>query len=266
MKKVLFIAAAFALTIASCGNKQKVTESEMQDSVRAFEQFQIEASIKVQLDSLASEAQKLKGIPGIQNMKDGIQLTDEEKMVKPTYLLDVAEVNDLQTLSEKYRALAMLFVDKKVAEAYDMDVTPYDEAISKLLADVNDPALGTLNSTATYEENISTLYDAEEAAGRINLFWEMTTASTVEQVYVLCQNIDKYITAIDDEAAENMTFRMILLTDAMDRLSDYDNNVAELNDAIQPLKILDAITVDQLKAQLEELKGDMEAVRSSLLK
>ena len=94
----------------------------------------------------------------------------------------------------------------------------------------------------------------------------MTTASTVEQVYVLCQNIDKYISAIDDEAAENMTFRMILLTDAMDRLADYDANVAELNDAMQPLKVLDALTVDQLKSQLMELKGDIEVVRNSLLK
>lgn len=265
MKKILFLAAAFVLTLASCGNKQQPA-SEDQDSVKAFEQSQIEASIKVQLDSLASEAKNLKGIPGIQNMKDGIQLTEEEKMVKPTYLMDPAEVSDLQTLSEKYRALAMLFVDKKVAEAYDMDLTAYDEAISKLLAEVNDPALGALNSNTTYEENISILYDAENAAGRINLFWEMTTASTVEQVYVLCQNIDKYITAIDDEAAENMTFRMILLTDAMDRLANYDSNVAELNDAIQPLKILDALTTDQLKSQLEELKSDIEVVRTSLLK
>ena len=72
--------------------------------------------------------------------------------------------------------------------------------------------------------------------------------------------------AIDDEAAENMTFRMILLTDAMDRLADYDANVAELNDAMQPLKVLDALTVDQLKSQLMELKGDIEVVRNSLLK
>ena len=265
MKKVLFLAAAFALTLASCGNKQQKAELT-EDSIKVFEQNQIEASIKVQLDSLAAQAQKLKGIPGIQNMKDGIQLTEEEKMVKPDYLMDPAETADLQTLSEKYRALAMLFVDKKVAEAYDMDITGYDEAISKLLAEVNDPALGALNGNVTYEENISTLYEAEEAAGRINLFWEMTTASTVEQVYVLCQNIDKYITAIDDEAAENMTFRMILLTDAMDRLADYDANVAELNDAMQPLKVLDALTVDQLKSQLMELKGDIEVVRNSLLK
>ena len=266
MKKILFFAAALVLAMASCGNKQQQTTSEEQDSIKAFEQSQIEASIKIQLDSLAAAAQKLKGIPGIQNMKDGIQLTEEEKMVKPTYLMDPAEVGDLQTLSEKYRALAMLFVDKKVAEAYDMDITGYEEAISKLLAEVNDPALGALNANTTYEENISALYEAEEAAQRINLFWEMTTASTVEQVYVLCQNIDKYITAIDDEAAENITFRMILLTDAMDRLSDYDSNVAELNDAIQPLKILDAMSTAQLKKQLEELKGDIEVVRRSLLK
>lgn len=265
MKKILFLAAAFVLALTSCGNKQKQSEIT-EDSIKVFEQNQIEASIKQQLDSLASQAKQLKGIPGIQNMKDGIQLTEEEKMVKPTYLMDPAETADLQTLSEKYRALAMLFVDKKVAEAYDMDIAPYDEAISKLLAEVNDPALGALNSSITYEENISTLYDAEEAAGRINLFWEMTTASTVEQVYVLCQNIDKYITAIDDEAAENMTFRMILLTDAMDRLADYDANVAELNDAMQPLKVLDALNADQLKSQLMELKGDIEVVRASLLK
>lgn len=251
--------------VFSGDNSQK--QSEITDvSINVFKQSQIEASVKNQLDSIASLATYIKGIPGIQDMQERQMLTQKEKNVKPAYLIDPAKTVELQTLSKQYRALAMLFVDKKVAEAYDMDITPYDNAISKLLAEVNDPALGVLNSSVTFEENISSLYYAEEAAGRINLFWEMTTASTIEQMYILCHNIDIDITAIDDEAAENMTFRMIVLTDAMDRLAEYDANIADFDDVMEPLKLLDALTADQLKAQLMELKGDIEMVRASLLK
>lgn len=262
MKKLFFIAAAMVMAFTSCGNKTATVE-ESQDSIKSFEQNQIEASIKLQLDSLAAEAGRLQGVPGIQN--DIIQLTEEQKMVKPDYLIDPASVAELQLLSEKYRALAILLIDKKVAQSYDMPIEDYDKAISQLMADINDPALGLLTEGATIEENLNKLYEAEEAAGRINLFWELVTASSIEQIYLLAQNTDLYIGAISDEAAENMTFRIILLTDAMDRLTEYDSEILELNEAIQPLKVLDALTADELKKQLEELGEDITAVRASLL-
>lgn len=260
MKKILFIAAAVAMTMASCGNKKAVSEEVSEDSLIRFEQSQIEASIKLQLDSLASQASQLKGIPGIQDGK--IQLTEEQKMVKPDYLLDPTATAELTTMSEKYRALAVLLVDKKVAESYDMDITAYDEAIGKLLAEINDPALGVVNESATLEENLDALYNAENENGRINFFWELVTASSLEQIYILANNTDLYIGALDDTTAENITFRIILLTDAMDRLAEYDANIAELNDAMQPLKVLDAMSVEELKGQLEELREEIAAARS----
>ena len=64
-------------------------------------------------DSLASELGKLKQLPVV--MKDGaISLTDAEKQVKPDYLLDLTAADEAMTLSEKYRVLSAIEVDKEV--------------------------------------------------------------------------------------------------------------------------------------------------------
>jgi hypothetical protein len=39
-----------------------------------------------------------------------------------------------------------------------------------------------------------------------------------------------------------------------------------LNTALEPLYVINAISVDQLKSQLTELKGEIKAVREYLLK
>ena len=85
MKKLSILAVAFAaLAFAACGNKN-AKNAESADSVtKSFEQEQIEASIKMHVDSLASEIGKLKHMPFMQSNADGtVKLTKEELQVKP---------------------------------------------------------------------------------------------------------------------------------------------------------------------------------------
>lgn len=263
MKKLTFVAAAaLALVFASCGNKTQQAE-ETQDSV-AFEQSQIEAKVMVELDSIADEWNKLAPVEGVfANGK--IVLSEDELKAKPEYLLDLASIDNLTLLSQKYRALGVIAVDSKVAELYKMDVEPYQAAIAKIAADVNDPAVGSKDNAET-PEAIKAMYIAEKENGRINLFWEQAAAAVVEQLYVMSQNADKFLPAFDDKAASDLTYHVALLKLSLDDLATYDDNIKKLVELLAPLNEFNAISVDQLKEQLAAAKTQIEAARAELLK
>ena len=292
MKKLsIFAMALAAMLFTSCGGNKGTQEAEQADTLKTFEQEQIEAKIKMELDSLASEVGKLKQLPFLQTGENGITLTEQEKQVKPEYLLDPAIADNAATLAEKYRVLTALQVDKEIAKLYEMSVDDYDKAITKLLADINDPSFKAIEDSNTLFETSTTLYDAMEQNGRINYFWQigaaalveqlydamnennrinyfwqMAGASLVEEIYVMTENSDKFLSAFDDESTENITYRVVLLTDAINRLAEYDSELAPVVDAVSALEPLNAISVDELKAQLAEAKEKITEARNNLIK
>ena len=267
MKNIKFILVAAAIAaFAACGGQTK-SQTEGKDSVKCFEQEQIEASIRVQLDSIASVIRNLESLPMLEQTKNGkIVLTDEEKQVKPDYLLDPAVADEALTLSEKYRTLVALSIDQAVAELYDMDVTGYNESTAKLIADINDPAFRIFSEKGEDVLESQEIYDAEAAAGRLNLFWQAVATSLVEQMYILTQNTDKFLPCFDDEAVANLTYRIALLQGAIDRLVAYDPDLVEVSEALSPLYNLNSLTVDELKKDLESMSGEIAAARNNLVK
>ena len=267
MKKLSILAVAFAaIAFAACGNKTANNTESADSVVKSFEQEQIEASIKMHVDSLASEVGKLKQLPFLQKDNEGtFKLTKEEKQVKPDYLLAPAVADNATTLAEKYRILSALNVDQKIAALYEMPTEEYDKAITKLAADINDPSFKAVEDTNTLFETSTALYDAMNENGRINYFWQMASAALVEQLYLTNQNADKFLTAFDDEAAANVTFRIVLILDAVDRLSEYDPDIKPISEALAPLNVLNATTVDELKTQLNEAKDKINAARKALI-
>ena len=267
MKKLTFFAAIIAaMAFTACGGNKGAQTAEETDSIKAFEQEQVEAKIKLELDSLAAEVGRLKNLPIVRGGEDGVQLTAEEKKVKPDYLLAPSVAEDATTVAEKYRILSALSVDKAVANLYEMPVEEYEAAISKLAADINDPSFKVVDDASTIFETGQKLYDAMNENGRINYFWQLVASSLVEEIYVITQNTEKFITAFDDDSAANVTFRIVLLSDAVSRLSEYDPEFEPVAKAVDALSPLNAISVDQLKAQLEEAKEKIAEARAELLK
>ena len=121
------------------------------------------------------------------------------------------------------------------------------------------------NATDIYTTS-QALYNAMSENGRINFFWQLVSTSLVEQLYVISQNSEKFLSAFDDDAASNITFRIVLLTDAVARLAEYDEEIVPVAKAIEPLVVLNAISVDQLKTQVAEAKEEIVAARNALLK
>jgi len=268
MKKLSFFAIAFAtMLFAACGGNKTTQPAEETDTLKSFEQQQIESAIKMHLDSISSEIGKLKHPDFVQSGADGtIKLSKEEKQVKPDYLLSPAVADNASTLSEKYRTLSALGIDKRVAALYELPTEDYEKACTKLLAEINDPSFKQLDDATTLFETTSKLYEAMEANGRINYFWQMAASSLVEELYVANQNTDKFLGSLNDEAAANITFRIVLVLDALDRLTQYDPDIQPVAAAVAPLSVLNATTVDELKAQLADAKDKISAAREALLK
>ena len=267
MKKLSVLAIAFAaIVFAACGGKKSDAATPEADTLKSFEQQQIEASIKMHFDSIASEVSKLKQLPFVQEGQGGLTLTKEEKQVKPDYLLAPGVSEEATTLAEKYRILSALNVDRKIASLYEMPTEEYDKAITKLAADINDPSFKAIEDNNTLFETSSALYDAMNDNGRINYFWQIAAAALVEQLYVVSQNTDKFLSVFDDDAASNVSFRIVLILDAINRLSEYDADIKPVAEAVAPLDVLNAVTVDELKAQLAEAKDKIVAARKALVK
>ena len=267
MKKLSILAIAFAaIVFAACGGKKSEQAAENADSLKSFEQQQIEASIKMHFDSIAAEFSKIDQPKFVKETKDGITLTKEEKQVKPTYLLAPAIADEATTLAEKYRVLAALSVDKRIANLYEMPVEDFDKSITKLAADIDDPSFKDVEDKGSIFETSSDLYEAMEKNGRINYFWQLASAALVEQLYIVSQNKDKFLSTFNDETAANVTFRIILILDATNRLSQYDPEIQPVATAMTPLEHLNATSVAELKAQMQEMKAEIEAARKALVK
>lgn len=276
MKKVLYavLAIAVILSAASCKNnkKQQAQEAEAVDYSQETAEKMLADEINVDLANLVESAKKIKPVAFLKTQKDGkLVLTDKEKKVKPTYLLAPEAANDLVTLSQKYRAVGMLTSDKIIAELYEMPTTVFNEAIFALLKDINDPALECFFTLPpmdieTNREAFAQFVDDEYAEGRINFFWEGIAALTVEQVYILSQNIDKFLPAFTDETAADITYNFVCLHDGLTKTVNASPEMESLNEILKPLYVINAITVDELKGQLLQVKDEIATAREQLLK
>ena len=269
-KTTLTMAAVVAMAMTACTGKQKPAETAT-DTQQTFEEQQIKAGMNMQLDSLTNIWLGLqqRGLFGIDESGKPT-LSAEQKKVLPDYLFTPESLaGKTETLSAMYRAFTVFSIDKEVAALYDMkDV--WTPAIEKLTSEMNDPALkltlkGDIKYTKdNFEELNKKLYKLEEENGRANHFWESAATSIVEQTYLLSVNQDILLSKMTDKDAEDITYRIVLLLDAFEELSEYNPQLLQMLNVLQPLGKLNAISVDQLRQQLNETKEEVAASRAKL--
>ena len=266
MKKIsIIVVTLIALAFVGCGGTKGAKDKASADSVRIYEQSLIEESIKMHLDSLAAEIGKLKQLPFLQTDAKGVvKLSKQELQVKPSFLLSPSSAGNAVTLAEKYRLLSALVVDRRVARLYEMPTTSYDQSIKKLMAEISDPAFAEVEDDDNLSSALGELYNAMDKNGRINYFWQMAAASLIEQLFVITQNSEKFLAALDDETSANCTFRIVLIMDALDRLSEYDPDIVPIAEALEPLEMINATTVSDLTVQIEEAREQIADMRKSL--
>lgn len=266
MKKItLLLAAAMMVLVCACGNNQgNKKKSETKTNVE--EQY-IKADLKIKLDSLVKEMGRL-STPVMVDIQNGeLTLTDKEKKNKPAYLLPASKADEAVTLNEKYRVFSMLSCDMKVAELYGMPVDSYKQALAKLMTEINSPVFAKAESQSgePLESRIESFYNEAVNSGTLNLFWEATVAGTVEQIFILTQNIDKFLPCFDDKAASEISYRFILVHEGIKSLIPYHPELEQLQTILKPLEVINATNTAELRDQLLELKGAIENARGQLL-
>lgn len=254
-----------ASLLLSCGNKTQTTSDA--DSIAVFDQSKIEAEVKAHLDSLITEINEGDATDIKSILTTGkLTLTAEEKKVKPAYLLAPAVADNTTNLSQKYAVLAMLTTDKAVAEAYDMDVEPYKAAIAKLLTEINDPSLKSLEEAKDQKEALQKLSQSMEEEGRLNYYWITTAAATVENLNVLSHNADRFLNEHTDGQVAQLSQRIATILDALGRLCAYDSQFIGLLDGLSPLSDINATNVEDFKKQLTAAKKQIAIARENMLK
>jgi len=273
MKKslILFFAMAMVAVLPSCKNQnKKAEEAKAEEQTMTVNEQYLYEDFKLNVQNLVESTKLLKPAPFVSVEGGSVKLSEKEKKAKPKYLLSPDCADNLVTLSQKYRAVAMLGIDKTVADLYGMPSTEYQNALNRLTVDINDPALKTFADRIKANEEIgpavSAFFDEEIEAERANMFWEALAAAMVEQIYVCTQNINKFMPMFDDQAASDITYNFILVKDGFQTFIKYYPEMESLNKVIEPLYVINAITAEQLRTQLIELKGEIEVIRVLLLK
>lgn len=275
-RSILLILAAAAVILApsckSCSSDKadKQEAAQAVDSTMSAKEYLATEDLKINMGNLLNSLSAMKPAPFINAEDEKLSLTNKEKMLKPTYLADPKFIDNCVTLTQKYRAVSILTVDRVIADLYEMDITPYDEALAKLAIDINDPALKDFSEKLRANSNagayLNDFCDKEYAAGRANLFWEAVAAGLVEQTFICTQNIDKFMEMFDDESACNVTYDFITVQEGIKSLFEFYPEMKSLNEILKPLYVINAINVDQLRSQLTELKGEINVVRQLLMR
>lgn len=262
--KLILASVMCLLVVASCGQKNKAkTEEAPVEKSRA--ELQAEAVVMIHLDSLANLVlSKETGSVMAILERGSVDLPASEKQVKPEYLMDPAVTNNLQTVSQKCRAIGILSVDQTLAEMYDMPVLGYKTAIVKLVADTGIPKLA--DKEGKLNDQIKAIYEDMKEAERVVSFWDMMTAAFIEGIYATTQNTERFIGLLTDEDVESTTWKYTLFSVAMEELASINPEYQPISDALKPLDKLNAINVDMFHKQLIELQGEITAAREALLK
>jgi len=240
MKKTLSLIALAALCctlMAACQNNNKKTQNQepSQEEIQVQKQA-LADTVLSQIDAIAEQmfdASK-KGF----KIKE-MELTPEEKAIKPDYLLDLSAANSMVTKSQKVNALAIYVIDYSVRRIYDMPLEEAKQTIIKLAAEVSNSfdADKYLNET-TLSEKLRVVYENCKKNGELVFFWQYCYATSMETGYVIANNPELFFSKITDEQWHNFEAVYLSLKKAAMELAKYDDEMAQVVDFILKNRII----------------------------
>ena len=254
------------ITVAGCkGRGSGVTEKK-----EAMRENCIEG-VQEHLDSIAANLLRIaRPMPVIYECGEGeIELTPQQEKVKPKFYDVPASLSaNAITLSQQYRAVAILAVDRVVAELYGMpDI--YTPEIKRLTVSIGDDAILDMvnqESDVPYRERIAALYRSESDNGRSRFFWEALTAASVEQLYLIASCRDVFMESLTTEDVQNIAFHVNILTDALSDMASLEPDMAPLCRVIAPLETLTAFDKDEFREQMETIGDRVIEIRKDIMK
>lgn len=253
MKTKSFIPVALAmvaaLSIVSCKCNSKKTQKPTQEEVQQQKQA-LADSVLADIDALTEQYIDASSKSfRLQVM----QLTDEEKLLKPDYLLDPSVANNLVTRSQKINALAIYIVEAGIRRIYDMPIDNVKESIAKLAVDLNYPIdLDYSISNSPVSEKTKARYDAFKQRGDMVSFWQFEYALVCEIDYIVANNPNLFFNKITEEQWQSFYQRKLSRMKPIEDLAQYDEEMAQLYDYITRNRVLATQKERDLNNQTKE--------------
>ena len=226
MKKYyLFIALAMVAAMSvSCKSNKKAESNEANEEVVEAAKTVLADDVLATIDEIAKtyfdEAEKVEPAEII-----AASLTDKDKLVKPDYLLDPNEANNLVTRSQKINALAILLMEYTIRNAYEMPVEEAKDAIARLTVDLNHPIAIEERDSMSVSEKIAESYRRCKESGELPYFWQFEFAVQNEFRYLISQNPDLFFNNITDEQIRTVSKRFLSCREAVRTLAEYDPEI-----------------------------------------
>jgi len=227
MKRTLTLIACVAVCsamIISCKNNKKTEPSP--EEIQA-QKVALADSVLAQIDVLYQEFNEAfqKGF-----FWWDVLLTEEEKMVKPDYLLDPSVASSLVTKSQKVNALAIYTVDLQIMKLYGMPLEEVKESLAKIAAELNHPvdANAIAGSEMPTAQRTKTLYEECRERGDLSYFWQFHSAFLTETVYAVAQNPELFFSKISEEVWQSFVTAVQDKNKTMRELAKYDEEMAAI--------------------------------------
>jgi len=223
---LIALAMLAALTMVSCGNNKKAQNQEpTQEEVQEMKQA-LADTVLAYIDSCV---EKLCDATSKSFRIQTMELTDEEKMIKPDYLLDPSVSNNLVTKTQKINALAIYLAELGIRKLYDMPQEETKEVIAKLALDVNHPIDDDLLTSDTpTSEKMKKEYEICKERGDVAYFWQFQVAALTEISYLLAQNPELFFSKITDEQWQSWAVLKQTRRAALEELAKYDEEMAQV--------------------------------------
>lgn len=272
MKKfyLLFAVAIVAAFAVSCKNKaQEAVDTDAVETVKTV----IADDVIAMIDDLLNTY--IKGTEDV-DMTDAFvpSLSEKAKLVKPDYLYDPKDVNNLVTKSQKINALAILVAERPVRVAFDMPVDEVDDAIARLALDVNHPFNVDDVKGKSITERIKNDYEVCKERGELCYFWQFAFAAENACFYLVAHDPELFLGSITEEQYASFKARSQSVLKAVFTLAEYDEELAAIKAVcLEDPTLADKAKADELYSTLDKIKTNMaaqkelfEARRAALLK
>lgn len=264
--KTLFpaIVVSILALFSSCGKQQQTTTTPDKEA--------LEQTVIAQLDSLAHRLCEISGNAEMRKLldADSIQLTAEQQLVKPEYLLEKEDLEELVDLSEKYRARGIVLADANLRELYQMNGDEgYQAAVKKMELELNDALLDEFvkeGADACFKlETYQRFYNQMKEAGRLVYFYDMASAMCVETLYLISCNPALYEGRLTDEAAAAISENIQTIHQSVSLLAPNYPHMHRLFVHNDLLSQIHATKAAELIPQLLSLREKIAYLRTQML-
>ena len=272
MKKLSFVIAVMILAVlaVSCKNKKSSKQAETVKS----EETVVDAAKAVLADDVLALLNEY-AEDFIANFVDiqpvfNANLTPDEKLVRPDWFLDPAQLNELVTKSQKVNALAILLVDRPIMEYLGTPTQEYDKVIGRLISELNNPFDFDAVQNMSIAEKIQKNFQVCKERGETQYVWNFALAAQNELMFIISRNPNAFLDNITEEDYQKVYKRYYNCVRAAAALAPYDQDIAQALEICKDEEnfIDNALfqTLDDAKVSFVTKKATFESRRNALLR